>query len=142
MAKALNIPRVDLDEKIEKYFNMSINEIFQKYGEEKFREVENELFLKYIKQKGCVLSLGGGTLHHAENVDELLNNSIVFFLNRNVNLLKKNKKAANTRPLLKQETIEDLYKERITLYKLHKDYEIINDGTLLNTFNKIMEKLI
>ena len=142
VAKALNIPRVDLDEEIEKHFNMSINEIFQKYGEEKFREVENELFLKYIKQKGCVLSLGGGTLHHAENVDELLNNSIVFFLNRNINLLKKNKKAANTRPLLKQETIEDLYKERITLYKLHKDYEIINDGTPLNTFNKIMEKLI
>ena len=142
VAKALNIPRVDLDEEIEKQLNMSINEIFEKYGEPTFRKIENELFLKHIKQKGCVISLGGGTLQYVEKADELLNNSVVFFLNRSVDLLKRNKKAASTRPLLKQETLDDLYKERITLYKLHKDYEIINNGTPLNTFNKIMEKLI
>ena len=121
MAKALNIPRVDLDEEIEKHFNMSVNEIFQKYGEEKFREVENELFLKYIKQKGCVLSLGGGTLHHAENVDELLNNSIVFFLNRNVNLLKKNKKAAGDREARFSGSLHCARCGSVIFWRIHQD---------------------
>jgi len=142
VAKALNMVRIDLDEEIEKQENLTINEIFKVYGETKFREIERQLFLEFISKNGQVISLGGGTLHYCDNIEELLCNSIVFFLNRNLNLLKRNKKAAVTRPLLKQETIEDLYKERITLYKLYNDYEIINNGTPLNTFNKIMEKLI
>ena len=43
LSKYLNSTFYDLDDGIEKRFNLSIKEIFKEHGEEKFREVELSL---------------------------------------------------------------------------------------------------
>lgn len=50
----------DLDEEIEKEINQTIFEFFKKNGEEKFRELEKNVFRKLTQVKGYVVSVGAG----------------------------------------------------------------------------------
>jgi shikimate kinase len=60
--------RVDLDSLIEESAGMHIAEIIDSEGMERFREIEAVSLSKAIEQnKGCILSLGGGTWTIAEN---------------------------------------------------------------------------
>lgn len=55
------IPHFDLDAEIEKKSEMNISEYFKKFGEKKFRETEQSIFLELYKQHAeFVISLGAG----------------------------------------------------------------------------------
>jgi len=67
LSKYLNSTFYDLDRGIEKRFNLSIKDIFQTYGESKFREVESELLIQTKKIENNIIATGGGILIHSEN---------------------------------------------------------------------------
>jgi shikimate kinase len=50
LSKKLNMDIVDMDLEIEKNLNISINDIFNLYGEKYFRNKEVELLEKLLKQ--------------------------------------------------------------------------------------------
>ena len=60
VAKKQNLEFVDIDKNIEKKNFMSINEIFEKKGENFFRIEEEKEVIKCIKKERCVIALGGG----------------------------------------------------------------------------------
>ena len=41
---------------------MSINEIFDRYGDEKFREMERRYFIEMAKQDNIIFATGGGVI--------------------------------------------------------------------------------
>ncbi len=51
----------DLDAEIEKAFKMTVEQIFEKEGEEKFRELERYYLRKSENKNNILLSCGGGT---------------------------------------------------------------------------------
>ena len=51
----------DLDAEIEKVFELPVEEIFEKYGEDKFREMERSHLRKFENQEKKLVSCGGGT---------------------------------------------------------------------------------
>ncbi len=61
LASILGWSFIDLDTCIEEYSGMSIPEIFAKFGEEHFREIESELLISHKTDLKTVISTGGGT---------------------------------------------------------------------------------
>ncbi|XBT18238.1 MAG: shikimate kinase [Candidatus Shikimatogenerans sp. Tser] len=80
----------DLDIYIENYYNLSINDIFIKFGEKQFRLIER-FFLKkiYKKKKNIILSLGGGTPCYNNNIKLLKNNFLTIYLSASIKFLYK-----------------------------------------------------
>ncbi|TDW47402.1 shikimate kinase [Flavobacterium sp. 270] len=68
LSKITNIPFLDLDKCIEKKSNLSINEIFEQYGEIYFRKLEHEMFVELLNStENNIIGLGGGTPCYANN---------------------------------------------------------------------------
>ena len=120
LAKSLNKTFIDTDEIIVKKAGMSIPEIFEKHGEVFFRNLETEICLEYGKQKNLVIATGGGAILKKENMDALMQNGEVFFLNRDI----KNLEVVG-RPLSKNfEALKKLYEDRLPLYKQYSNHTI------------------
>jgi hypothetical protein len=69
LAEKLNRQQVDLDDVIVKEQNMAISDIFAKYGEAKFRELEHDVLCRYAAKPGLIISPGGGAALRAETID-------------------------------------------------------------------------
>lgn len=68
LATKLSLPFFDMDQHIEKEFNLKISEILETKGTVWFRKKEHNLLNSFIKRKDIfVLGLGGGTPCYANN---------------------------------------------------------------------------
>lgn len=141
VAKVYNKEVIDIDHYIEHVNNMSIPDIFEKYGEIGFRKSEKECTQEISKSLNKAISTGGGVVLNKENIDALRQNGVLIFLDMPLEELKKcNPKG---RPLLKNpKNIEKLYKDRYNLYKSYCDIRVIKRGfKRKDTLNRIEVKL-
>lgn len=127
---------IDTDSEIERKTNMSVPEIFRKYGEPRFRELEHEAIKEYGKLSGKILSLGGGAILDPENYPHLHQNGTIYFIRRETELL-----ATDGRPLSKSpEALKEMQKIRLPLYRKFADIEISNDSTLEDAVDQILSR--
>ncbi|TDT71769.1 shikimate dehydrogenase [Hypnocyclicus thermotrophus] len=143
ISEKLNRKFVDLDEEIEKVKNMSISQIFEKYGEKKFREIESEITQKFSKQKDLIISTGGGIIKNNKNIEALKENGIIIFIDRSLeNLI--NDIDVKHRPLLKNnvEHIKILYNERYSIYNKAADIIVKNNTNFNNVLEKILNNIV
>ncbi len=121
IAQKLNFKFVDVDDLIEKTTGMKIGEIFEKFGETRFRDLETEIVKILSKKEGLVISTGGGVVLREENLSNLKKNGILFCLSASVSTIFNRVKDCRNRPLLRVENVEqrikELLNERIPLYK-------------------------
>ena len=80
LSKNTNFIFLDVDKFIEKETNLKIHDIFQKKGENYFRDIEEKITLKLLKSKGKVISLGGGGFLNKNIRKQTLKNSFSFWL--------------------------------------------------------------
>jgi len=99
VSKKLNIPFIDVDKLIVKNTGMNVSEIFEKKGEDYFRNLEEKITLKSLNKIKCVVSLGGGGFINAKIRKEILANHFSFWLNWNESILIKRIKNSKKRPL-------------------------------------------
>lgn len=71
LAQRLGLPFVDLDERVEELAGASVPEIFATSGEVGFRAMESLAVDRLLTEPDAVVALGGGTLHHGDNLDRL-----------------------------------------------------------------------
>ena len=123
LSNKLNLRFIDMDDEIEKQSKMSIVDIFEKYGENRFREIESKLLEKIALEDDIIISTGGGIIKVDDNRKLLKKQDNVVFLNGSIDTLVKNvSNDIYKRPLLKDSTdlyikIEELLKERYEKYK-------------------------
>lgn len=107
---------VDIDEEIEDNAGLSICEIFEKHGEEYFRSKEASIISHLSKNKNQIISVGGGAFENPENINNLKENSLIFYLKAPAKELFERIKNETNRPLLNEnfsaKTIEKLLKKR------------------------------
>lgn len=119
---------LDTDLKIQNDMNMTINEIFEKYGEPYFRKLEKDLCKKASLNAPMVIATGGGIIKDPENIDFLKTNGIFIYLKSSSEKIYKNIKNDNSRPLLnvknKKEKINELLEQRIPLYEKSADITV------------------
>ncbi len=114
---------VDLDERITARTGRSITEIFQRDGEESFRQVESDELWRLLGELHTtytVASLGGGAWMQAENTEALRRASLpVMFLDAPVEeLWRRCLPEQGTRPLLQNEdAFRQLHEARRAAYR-------------------------
>ena len=136
LAEQLNRPFFDADEEILKRTGKSAEAWIEACGEAMFRQKETEVLESLCKQSGTVIATGGGAVTVPENADILRQNSIVFFINRDVSALP-----VEGRPLSKATALSEMYEVRLPLYSGVCDYEIAADDGVDAVVRRILEDL-
>jgi shikimate kinase len=103
LVRLLDLKLIDVDTEIEKSEKITINEIFQQFGEPRFREIETEMIKKISQQKNVVISTGGGAVLKQENMDILKKTGIIVCLMATPETILKRTGNSDERPLLKVE---------------------------------------
>jgi len=107
LAKSLNRKFYDIDENIEKKYNMKISEIFENYGEQKFRDIEHEVIKGINKGSTDIIAAGGGAFTFERNINIFNEIGLTLWLNASpLIIIERLKKNTNNRPLLKEVNIE------------------------------------
>ena len=140
LAERVKMEFVDLDREIEKVTGMSVNQIFKRYGEIRFRSEENLMVEKLAKRNGLVIATGGGTVLREENMQILRNNGIIILLEASPeDIFARVSRKRGTRPLLRKnltiENIEAMLADRDPFYQ-QADHRINTSGKDLDTIVK------
>jgi shikimate kinase len=106
---------IDMDDEIEVGEKKSINEIFDEYGEEHFRELETSYLEKLLTKKNKVIATGGGVVLKEENISILKRIGTVVFLHMPFEQLLRNLQDDTERPLLKDVDHETTIKNLLNL---------------------------
>jgi shikimate kinase len=119
VSKKLGLPFIDVDNLIVENTRMSISEIFEKKGENYFRNLEEKITLKCLKKIKNVISLGGGGFINTKIRKEVLSNHFSFWLNWDELTLIKRIRGSKKRPLIFKSTdqeIRGIIKKRSKVY--------------------------
>lgn len=112
---------VDMDRYIEAKENLTVKEIFEKYGEGKFRELETEACKELSEKSGLIIAAGGGTLTFRENIDILKSTGRIVYVDVKYEMLCERLKRDTRRPLLqvenRNEVIKELLEKRRPIYE-------------------------
>lgn len=131
LAARLNKPFIDVDKKIEIENKMSISEIFEKYGESHFRQIESDVIARLSRHTNMVIATGGGTVLRRENRIRLMKNGIIISLIASVGTIEE-RTSFGRRPLLdtgtsRRDAISALLEKRSHLYE-QAEYIIDTSG--------------
>ena len=136
LGKLLHKEVIDTDCLIEQELKMPIASFLNKDNEQEFRNIETKVIENISKHNNLIISTGGGIIKKNENVDYLKRNSIVIFIDRDLDLLQ----ATSSRPLSSNKTdLKKLYDERYYKYVNSCDYIVKNNNDLKTTINEIIE---
>ena len=125
LAAVLRYGFVDADEAIEEAAQMSIAEIFERYGEAYFRSGERRVIARLLDERrggnGGVIATGGGAFVDPATRARILDRGIAVWLDCDVDTLLDRVGRNANRPLLRQgdprQTIERLKAEREPFYR-------------------------
>jgi len=141
VSKKLDLPFIDIDSLIVENTGMSVSEIFEKKGEDYFRNLEEKITLKYLKRIKNVISLGGGGFINNKIRKEILAKHFSFWLNWDESILIRRIKNSKKRPLAFKSTNQEI---RIIIKNRSKIYSNaqfkINCNNLTKT--EIVKKII
>ena len=108
VSKKLDLPFIDIDSLIIENTGMSVLEIFEKKGEDYFRNLEEKITLKYLKRIKNVISLGGGGFINNKIRKEILAKHFSFWLNWDESILIRRIKNSKKRPLAFKSTDQEI----------------------------------
>lgn len=146
LSQKLSMDYIDTDALIQERMGISINEIFEKYGEDFFRKIEKNIIDEISATKNTIILCGGGVVLNQENIPKLRENGKTILLKAQPITIYHRVKEDHSRPLLKGrmslETIEKLLKEREEAYATSADLTIETDGKMVEEItSEIITKL-
>lgn len=149
LASRLGFEFLDSDKIIEEKADATVSEIFEEYGEEKFRLCEHNSILDVLNGKPCVLATGGGAVINEDTRRAIREKSISVWLKVEISDILKRLESTDDRPLLKkgdpEQILRDLMNKREAFYAeadIHiESPEGAADKTLSCLINLLCEKL-
>jgi shikimate kinase len=154
LANVLGYDFYDLDREIENMEKLTVVEIFEKHGEQYFREAESKILNELAKKDNLVISLGGGTIVNKNNFDMMKRTGKIIYLKVSPETLYKRLRHKTDRPIFKDlvlnnknekefmKRISELMEKRKHFYEL-SDIIIDTEITPLGkTIDRIAKKII
>ncbi len=146
LARMLHLDFVDSDDEIEARTGVDIGFIFEKEGEDGFRNREVAVIDELTQREGIVLATGGGAIMRDESRSRLGARGLVIYLYTGVDQQFARTARGNDRPLLqntdRRKKLEDLLAIRDPLYREIADRVIETDGRKVNSVaNEIVDSL-
>jgi len=128
LAKKLDKKLVSTDDEIVKKTKMSIAKFVQKYGWDRFRDIEIDVIEKISDFDECVFDAGGGIVMRNENIINLKRSALIILLTADIKTIKNRIKGGKERPALTKSSyldeIKNILRERESRYKKAADYTI------------------
>jgi shikimate kinase / 3-dehydroquinate synthase len=122
LAAKLGLPFVDADAEIEAGAQLTIPEIFERFGETYFREGERKVIARLLKSGPQVLATGGGAFMNKTTRDNIAAHGVSIWLKPDVEVLLARVRKKSNRPLLHtddpEKTLRRLMDERSPIYAL------------------------
>ncbi|QXT41438.1 shikimate kinase [Gymnodinialimonas ceratoperidinii] len=146
LSATLGVPMRDSDVEIVESSQLTIAEIFERYGEPFFREKEGQVIARLLDGPPCILSTGGGAWLSPANREMLLEQASVVWLEADLPLLWSRVKHKTHRPLLHTDdpraTLAELLKARTPAYALAPDKVTVRpEWSIDATADKVLEIL-
>jgi len=101
LATRLGVRFVDADHEIELAADLSIAEIFERFGEAHFRDGERRVIARLMTGKAKVLATGGGAFMNEATRALILKEGIAVWINADVDTLAERVSRRDTRPLVR-----------------------------------------
>ena len=123
---------IDMDAWIVEKNALSINEMFEKYGETYFRDRETDAVYEIAKSAPAIVSCGGGAVLRQENTQMMKESGRIVLLTATPETVYHRVKNSTDRPLLNGhmnvEYIASLMEKRRALYAGACDISVATDG--------------
>ena len=130
LSDCLELPYIDTDREIESRAGAEISWIFEKEGEEGFRDRESIVLKESSNSNRFIISTGGGAILRKENRNLTKSKGKIIYLETPVEVQLSRTLNDKTRPLIdnanKKETFEKLYRERTPIYEKLFDLYSVN----------------
>ncbi len=112
LANELDVPFADTDAIVENKAGMTISEVFERYGEPGFRDLERGVVEEVVSSgaKSMVLATGGGTVLDEVNRQALLGWGKLVCLTASIESILDRVAKAGHRPLLNEGGVEEAIK--------------------------------
>ena len=136
LAKITGRKFLDTDTYLEETVNMKIPDIFAKYGENYFRNLETEALAKLCKLSGSVIATGGGCVTRTENYPLLHQNGTIVWVQRDLTSL-----STKGRPLSQSGNLSDMYLSRMPFYNEFSDMTVQNNSDPETVAAEILSRL-
>jgi shikimate kinase len=101
LAKRLGMDFVDSDDEIERAADHKISEIFDRFGEDSFRDGERRVIARLIDGPPKVIATGGGAFLHEQTRRLILERCIAIWLDADIEILAERVSRRDHRPLLR-----------------------------------------
>ncbi len=120
LAARLGVPFVDADTEIEAAAGCAIEDIFELYGEQEFRDGERRVLARLLDGSAQVLATGGGAFLDPDTRRKTREKAISIWLRADLDLLTSRVGRRSNRPLLRggnaREVLGKLIEERHPVY--------------------------
>ncbi|WP_298246365.1 shikimate kinase [uncultured Christiangramia sp.] len=140
LSEELNHKFYDLDNEIEKEYDLAISEIFARKGEIFFRKAERKMLEKLIYlNEDAVVSLGGGTPCYGDNMELIKNADSVrsIYLKLNIpTLLERLQREKTDRPMISHLETEELLEEFIRKHLFERGFYYNQSELILDCDDK------
>lgn len=145
LAQSLDRRFYDADDEIERAAGLTISEIFEKFGEEHFRDGEKRVIARLLADPDCVIATGGGAFMQDQTRELILEKATAIWLNADLQTLVDRVSRRNTRPLLigkdPQQVIAELAERRNPKYALAPIHVHSRNGPHQDTVDQIVKAL-
>lgn len=143
LSKMTGAHQMEMDQKISKDQGMTITEIFSKFGEQHFRDLETELIRSMKEREPMVVSCGGGAVLREENVAMMKACGTIVLLTATPEAIFDRVKHSTDRPILNGnmnvEYISELMEKRRPKYEAAADIVISTD---MKNVREICEEIL
>lgn len=137
LGELLQRPVLECDRLLVQEAGMSVPEIFDRFGQEGFRQRETAMLAQLGRRWGTVISTGGGCITREENYPLLHQNGRIIWIKRDLSALP-----TEGRPLSQKTSMEEMYALREPLYRRFSDEVVDNNGDSMQTALAIKELIL
>ncbi|MGL6042808.1 MAG: shikimate kinase [Sandaracinobacteroides sp.] len=150
LAARMGRPFTDADAEIETAAQMSISEIFSRFGEPHFRDGERRVIARLMeggrgKDRSCVIATGGGAFVDPETRALILAEGTAVWLDASIDTLVNRVSKRNHRPLLvgrdPRQLLGELAVAREPCYRQAQIHVVSANGPHEDTVNAILDEL-
>ena len=143
LAKRMGMDFIDTDLIIQKEYNKTLAEIINEKGIEEFKKVENDVISK-LELDNTIIATGGSAVYGKEAMKHLRDISKVVYIELSEENIEDRLGDLNERGVVLEdgETLQELYDERIPLYKKYAHIIVNADDMVLREVVKNIEKVM
>lgn len=143
LSRRFSLPLLDTDAMVVERAGMTIPELFDRFGEAHFRDLETQAVQAAAGHGGAVVATGGGVILRPENMTALAETGVIFFRDRPPEAIlgedHRNRPLVGGDRAQAREKLFRLYEERIGLYKRYAHYYIPPTDTYQEAAEQIAE---